>query len=872
MSRPGSILGLTTQEKEEACQGYEHRTTLQIMEAWKEKKINNATYWNLIKEACKDKQAKVVMKVREILTGGHILENKDMKMFHEYLYECYTRELPHPSHTQWPQLLHHELYVDQVLYRKQESRTPLQSDQIFNDPSGKVVLIEGVAGSGKSTLLWHICKQWALGNLFRDFSLVIHTSLLNWEYDIIRNLADIIPHPLERLRNSVADIIIKDHGRRICFLIDDCSKGALKRISIMLPQCMFLVTSRPSMNSHLNNIPHDEITLKGCISGDFFDTLLHDDVEGRERISHLLELKPELRALCELPLNAVILIFIHKMLKEDDRHMPVTRTNLFSLMLLNFLLRHIHQQEEHEDAMIENLEEDLPPEIHQNLVRHCRLAYNSISENKTIMSRRELKELGISEKPDETLGLLQITRSVTVFGQDTHYSFPHLQDFLAALHIQWMRDEDGEASAIQKLMDNDPLDPVITFYAGLTKLKNKKVQDILMAVQNILQDPLSAFTITDTHEIAGDNGWKHLALLNSIYESQDRDLVKIYTPKILENRVPRHVPDFQIPWDAFLNFAFLPLYPSDFLSLAYYSRIKVRSMKKESLLNIALSLCSFTDVGLETFSNEISKGNGEVTPGNLSLVLTGNPIITDSAHTSITTLLSSGKIAALCLHSCMLPDTVSTTLKCIIDGLNNSLLDDLALINSHINITHVDYLIHLVCMNSNLCDLSLTGNDLKEAIPPLSSALIHSKIIRIHLEDCNIDDDGLYCLFEVMRHRSLMLINIDGNPQITTLGLNKCLSLLLEEEHSRPTLDNLLLSTESLLNEENKIIIGKINSLRSNSNVPPLYVGNGIYKNIDDKRTNRERENMYFAANNKELGIKLFSEFLRVRYNSRSAY
>ncbi len=50
------------------------------------------------------------------------------------------------------------------------------------------------------------------------------------------------------------------------------------------------------------------------------------------------------------------------------------------------------------------------------------------------------------------------------------------------------------------------------------------------------------------------------------------------------------------------------------------------------------------------------------------------------------------------------------------------------------------------------------------------------------------------------------------------------------------------------------------------------YVGNGIYKNIDDKWTNRERENMYFAANNKELGIKLFSEFLRVRYNSRSAY
>ena len=113
--------------------------------------------------------------MREILTGGQILEDEDMKTFHEYLDECYTRELPHPSHTQWPQLLHHEFYIDQVLYRKpksQESKegtTPIQLDQIFNDPSGKVVLIEGVAGSGKSTLLWHICNQWALGHLFKDF-------------------------------------------------------------------------------------------------------------------------------------------------------------------------------------------------------------------------------------------------------------------------------------------------------------------------------------------------------------------------------------------------------------------------------------------------------------------------------------------------------------------------------------------------------------------------------------------------------------------------------------------------------------------------------------------------------------------------------
>ncbi len=870
MSRPGSILSLTTQEKEEACKGYEYRTTLQrtyIMEAWK-KKINRS----LIKEACKDKQAKVVVKIREILTGGHILEDEDMKTFHEYLDECYTRELPHPSHTQWPQL-HHEFYVDQVLYREpksqesEEGTTPIQLDQIFNDTSSKVVLIEGVAGAGKSTLLWHICKQWALGNLFKDFSLVIHTSLLNREHDV-RNLADIIPHPSKRLRRSVADIITKGQGKGVCFLIDDCSETVIKKNK--LPQCMFLVTSRPSINSYIN-IPHDEIALKGCKSDDLFERLLHSDVEGRERIFYLLELKPELRALCELPLNAVILIFIYKMLNEDN--MPVTRTDLFSLMLRNFLLRHIDRQEEHEDVMIENLEEDLPAEIHQNLISHCLLAYNSISANKTIMSLRELKKLEISKRPDETLGLLQISRSVTVFGRDTHYSFPHLsiQEYLAALYIQWMRDEDREASAIQKLMDRDPLNPVITFYAGLTKLKNKKVQDTLMAVQNIQQDAFPPVIITDKcYDPSTDDGRKHLAILNSIYECQDEDLVKTYTPKVNEN----YFPDISTPRNGFLLFHLLPLYPPDCLSLAYYARVNLRSTRKKSLLEITINNCSITDVGLEIFSNELSKGIDDVTPGEFSLNLTNNPIITDRANRSITTLLSRCKISLLTLHSCMLPGTASRTLKFIINGLNTSSLQNLCLVRSHIDITHVHYLILLVLMNSNLHALNLSGNDLNKAIPLLSSALIHSEIESIILEECNIDDDGLYCLFGVLRHRCLAWIDIDNNPQITTLGLKKCLSMLLEEEHSCPlTLCQLSLPTESLLNDENMKIIEKIDFIRTRRDFPHLNVDNGMFNRINKFKGDKILINYRAAKNLSEEELKeRFQKFKAERYSSRSAH
>ena len=37
-----------------------------------------------------------------------------------------------------------------------------------------------------------------------------------------------------------------------------------------------------------------------------------------------------------------------------------------------------------------------------------------------------------------------------------------------------------KALAIKRLDDEDPLNPVITFYAELTKFRNKKIQDLLL--------------------------------------------------------------------------------------------------------------------------------------------------------------------------------------------------------------------------------------------------------------------------------------------------------------------------------------------------------------------------------------------------------
>ncbi len=96
--------------------------------------------------------------------------------------------------------------------------------------------------------------------------------------------------------------------------------------------------------------------------------------------------------------------------------------------------------------------------------------------------------------------------------------------------------------------------------------------------------------------------------------------------------------------------------------------------------------------------------------------------------------------------------------------------------------------------------------------------------------------------------------------------------MLLKEEHSRPTLYNLFLSTESLLNEENKRIIENINSLRSRNRYSPLYVGDGFYRIIRDRLTSSERKRVDWAVNNTELANKKTQQYIAERHTSRSAH
>ena len=617
LNRKDTILGLTGEEKQRACRGYANRKTLQkseIMKEWKKKNRDRATYRILIEHACKYRQPTVAKKVRDILLGGIDSESEAIRTFSNHLRECYTRESQHPSHYQWPKI-RHQHYIEQVIYRQEQSGHSKDSERLgasvkldeILDENQCIVMIEGVSGSGKTTLLWYLCKQWAEGRLLDKFHLLIHISLNDLYIKDAKSLADIIPHSDETLQMAVAQKINGNRGDlNVCLLLDSCDEapislrnGFLKKFLKDLPMnCKILLTSRPTAADYLTSchIAHNKVYLQGCKSGVIFDTLLQNDPEKRKKINNLLELKPEMCALCDLPINAIILIFIHEML--NGYNVPITRTGLYTLMISNFLVRHMKAPSVQQyRGPIRDIERDLPPEIDRKLRKLCLLAYNAVSSNKNVMTYSELMKEGM-EKPDESFGLLQIKESVTVYGPEFIYSFPHLsiQEFLAAIHIKRIGNEDEEASAIKRLDDEDPLNPVITFYAGLTKFRNKKVQDLLLQkLKNVQFD----FDKVLDHITCKSNDPRRslLSLLNCIYESQDEALAKLYDP----------TPSLEISLFHSLNsrclsFPHLALYPSDCLSIGYYVRQVCQ------IINLVLRDCHINEVGVEVLTKELKKG------------------------------------------------------------------------------------------------------------------------------------------------------------------------------------------------------------------------------------------------------------------------
>ena len=884
------FLGLTPAEESEIVERYRGRFNLQKREAlrkWKEKNGIRATNIRLIDIFCTQGRTSLAQTLKDLLLSS---ENQSksfssvIEVFRNYLHDCYS-DLPHPSSLQWPALSSNQSYVELELIDApvkdnsadmSEHCKPIPLKFLFSAGNSKakrkVILVEGVAGVGKTTISWHTCKEWAAGRLFENMKLLMHVSLSDPSIHSAKTvtLADLIPHPSEEMRRNVAKAIADIRGKGVCFLLEGCDEAPpplwekfLYRFVAgtggrsMLPDAHIILTSRPGIPFQLTKCLTGKVIISGFHSlDDFLDKC---SMKNKTQLLEALKMKPELYSLCHLPLNAVILTHLcdSECLKD---HLPTTRTGLFYPLVRNFLVRHMETRTSYDTVCIDKLPTDLPDDLHSSLNGVSKLAYRSILQRKKVVDQEMLTEFGLASI-DNAFGFLQVHLRLTMCGPTKQFSFIHLslQEFLAAFHISQM-DEVQQVAAVKIVFDQNPLSPVLAFYAGISRLVISEVQDMLFKVFTSPFDEVIGSDSPNSFYKATHLRYQCLGVMNCIYETQNPNLfthVKLFVSDIGDVIMEQsHVSKTNEEGASRLKNAIIPLtcmslYPSDCLSIGYFARYVSSRMKNRAYLDLSCSLLG--DMEMKALAQEMHKSSSK---NNVLLNVNGVHISTNALHSLRKLFNPRSCLDGLDINGSLIED-IQIAMKYFIEGLSRSCCQHLSLYNCSSKIIH--YLVLLLRSPCKLTNLNLSYSSNLFTSPSVmqlfSEALKYTTLGRLNLEDCGIDDGSLKLLAAAVCHKhcELAILEIDLNPY-TDCGLTHFLTLLM----SVPFVRLAVLSVNHASDEHKKLVdlINESDIRRQHNCHPKLFIDSTKKLYSQDERVLEKSRGLILLQMRPDLSLR----------------
>ena len=757
------FLALSDAEEEEIRKdhkeyGVQKRKALQ---RWREKKGSDATYREL-RDA-----------LRRAEEAG---ANPEWKQFREHLI-AWGKQTCHPSFQQQP-TLEMSAYVDLSLVALKKSDhgfyvdgSDVRLSSVLREEGRQVVLIEGPPGSGKTTLTWHLYQQWAEDKLLRQFSLLIPISPSTTGAETTC-LADIIPYPCKKVREKVADAIAEKEGKGVCFVVDSWDEMPhsakwqhsylyqfLKgRVGYSLPHCSIVVTSRPAASSMLRTCATSILRLAEFDSlkiEEFVDRSM--DTDNASRFLEILEEKLKLHALCHLPLNITIAVYLYKTFNQE---LPSTRTRLYKALVDTQLARHWQLRtpdgEVAMDVDISNVMEFLPQEMLTKFIAICKLAYTGVRGGNSLFDQTAIRKAGLDPLVQNTLSLM---RSVKDASPTTKHGFLHytIQEYLAAYHIAQLEPEQ-QREAVEELLQTSPLSATLPFYAGLTNLQNKEVLKVLLKV---MDKPLDFFSVNEylvqhVNEYGSDPRRLLVALMNCIYESEVHELYTQVQPQVEHAIYPSEIQ---------LNFSMLYLSPTDCLSIGCF----LRHTKINNVMPM-LFTCNINDVAFKMLVLPVIKKQWQYNPC-ITIILDENPI-THKGFEFLREGLGSRRLTLSvggCLHSRCHPHThvnIFKALANLIECVSRTFSPEFGLVISSNEITaeHKFYLLLLILYSKSLKSLHLNVNNLRGCMPLLAPALNHSNLRRLGLAGCYLDDNDVICLGKAFqKNLTLRFLNILEN-------------------------------------------------------------------------------------------------------------
>ena len=797
---------LSESEQKEIREDYQGRYNLQKRQAlhlWRRNCGNKATYRvlsDVLQSQGLTEQAELV-KAMASAKNQTPISSVVMDQFYRYLLDCYCG-LPYPPMHQLgsPEFHCQHHYTDLTLREvplTNLSEKDLTTNRLVelsmvltSDSESLVVLFEGVGGSGKTVFSWNVCKKWAKKELLQQFHLLIHIQVRNPQIQSAKWLADIIPHPDKKICKEIAEVIYDQKGKGVCILLDGLDEASSPLLDTLLsmitgrqrartPHISFLMTTRPNLHiaAKLQPVLKFKIMLEGFSAAklhEYFKDVLGEHSPCHCSLMEKFKANPQLEWVCAVPINAVITAFLAHICEGD---LPITQTGLYKALVIHFLNRckKLKPTESDVSEMIESFE-SLPTDVETSFKMLCEWAYKASLSKKRLFT---LKDLGIASIDfDDTLGFLQIQPKITMYGTEHYYSFTHLsiQEFITAVHIS-LKSDKHHTKLVEQLLEADPLNQALPFYAGLTGLSNSKVRKLL---SNVLRHPLdensTLAAIKENPAESNDPRRKTLALFNCLYECQDRAILELSELQLphfnlfnesLKDKIKQH----------YVSFMGLGLTPSDCIAIGYFMRMNTLLVKNKSVTFFQMGVCS--DIGLGLFVKEFRNGVDVKTPTQLMMRLVYSSLGTNSLLALKELLRGQSNIVSLQLSYCANVSNTSIALKSMVEGLAaDSSCRFISLPYMGIKSIHVHYLI-LLLVFSTLTGLSLTDAGLEKSMTLFSEALNYSTLEQLSLNSCGIDDTGLFLLGTAIRENVYIKhLELPGNP-ITADGMMDFLQLFV---------------------------------------------------------------------------------------------
>ena len=516
------------------------------------------------------------------------------------------------------------------------SKVPVDMDSIFDEGIFEnvrpplVILVEGAFGSGKSTLAYHYCQKWSKGSLgmFKLVALIYlrHPAVHSTGFDFTLHQLLLLASNGEKGIDSIVENIIQHikNGLKFLLILDGWDEGPaclralpdLKHppdnsflgnlLRSVSSNTTILITSRPDSSVDLHNRPNvKRVEILGftkesihdyfheALSTQLSSTILED--ECRKIKDHLANY-PAIESSCYIPLNAAILTLLYL---QRDHALPTTNFEMFYELLLCFIAHEVNTRQPKRTlgTSISSLDA-LPRDLKKQLKHISILAYEGVIQNEIVFTQDELPSIlprsswGMilnflsqilptvatpAQQDLPAMGVLQRVQWAGTSSKTISFNFIHLsiQEMLAAYRISQMGYFE-QARVFQTLLDEPRFAAVLHFYAGFTKLTNRRVRNIITG---------SDFSYEKSSQRS-----RLLTYIRCFFEA------KIHDQLLYRKLIPKLNGNLDLSW--------IILNALDCMSVGYFLAFVLRFSRE---LRVNLSHCDIDDHSFDLMIGELSK-------------------------------------------------------------------------------------------------------------------------------------------------------------------------------------------------------------------------------------------------------------------------